>query len=204
MILITKISHQTRQRGHTLSTCTSYHSLDYLGRQLLNRSFLVYVSFSLRRSFLRFPHRVYNSCAVSCTSSPFLRPPRSRPQSRPRPVPVSATALVSIPAPAPVFILCSFTGLHSRSRSRPVPAPPSVFILRSFYCLHPIPVSVPVPGFDPTPNSVCSFPCLGPDYSLGTKHWFGHWALRTDLSGARKRYPLSAEMMTLAESNYLL
>ena len=32
----------------------------------------------------RFPHRVYSSCAVSCASSPLLRPRRSRLRSRHR------------------------------------------------------------------------------------------------------------------------
>ena len=91
---------------------------------------------SFHPSLPRFPHRVYNSCAVSCTSSPLLCPPRPRPRSRtrshPRPRSISATALVSVPAPVPVPILRSSTGLYPcprthlaflRSPSLPFPFP---------------------------------------------------------------------------------
>ena len=122
MILITKISDQTRQRGHTLSTCTFLtspeclvllpllpcYSLDCLGRQLLSQPFLVYIFSCFQRNPPRFPHRAYNSCAVSCASSPLFRPPRCRPCSdlrycsrfRPRSHPVFVHGLGS-PPPSP-------------------------------------------------------------------------------------------------------
>ena len=59
--------------------------------------------------------------------------------------------------------------------------------------------SAPVPDSYPSPDPVRSFPSLGPGYPLGTMRLYRHQALRTELSGARKRHPLSAEMVTLAE-----
>ena len=58
-----------------------------LGRKLLNQHFLVYILFCLSTqvSLPHFLHRVYNSCAVSCASSPLLLPPRSHPRLFPLP-----------------------------------------------------------------------------------------------------------------------
>ena len=116
------------------------YSLDYLGRQLLNKPLLVYAFFSFHPSLSRFPHRVYNSHAVCCASTPLLRS-LSRLRSRPHshvPVPISITALLSVPASVPVLILCSSTGLHLRSRFRscPVPAPVPESILRLVHSPH--------------------------------------------------------------------
>ena len=122
---------------------------------------------------------------------------------------ISANALVSVPAPVPVPILCPSTGLHPRPRScsRPVPAPVPAPILRFFVRLHPlsrsrsrsIPVPVPAPDSDTAPGPVRFFPSLGPCYSLDAVRVYRYQALRTELSGARKRCPLSADMMTRAE-----
>ena len=71
----------------------------------------------------------------------------------------------------------------------PVPAPDSV------------PVSVSAPDSDPAPDPVRSFPSLGPAYSLGGAYVYRHRAMRAELSGARKRHPLSAEMMTRANAS---
>ena len=89
-----------------------YYSLDYLGRQLLNRLFLVYVFFSLSQSLPCFPHRLYNYYrAVSCASCPFLFPPRSRPQSR------SCSRLRSCPRSHLMFV-------HESPPPLPFPFPP--------------------------------------------------------------------------------
>ena len=87
----------------------------------------------------------------------------------------------------PVLILHSFVSLHRRSRSRSVPFPIIVLVLYS--APEPILVSV----------SVCVFPSLAPGYPLGSMCVYTHRALRTELSGARKRHPLHAEIMTGAE-----
>ena len=97
MILVTKISDQTRQRGHTLSTCTKPYlgpehlvlpplfpccSLGYPGWQLLNQPFIFYISFPFHPCLPCFPHGVYSYFAVSCAFSPPFRPSQS--YSRPR------------------------------------------------------------------------------------------------------------------------
>ena len=97
MILVTKTSDQTRQRGHTLSTCTNltwalstlcsppllpYCSLGYPGWQLLNQPFLFYIFLAFHPCLPRFPHGVYSYFAVSCAFSPPVRPPQSYSRSR--------------------------------------------------------------------------------------------------------------------------
>ena len=88
MILITK--HLIRRdKGDILSLLVRSpllpcYSLDNLGWKLLNQPLSTFFSFHPNLS--RFSHRVYNSCAVSCASSPLLRPSRSRPRSYPRKV----------------------------------------------------------------------------------------------------------------------
>ena len=167
--------NKTRQRGHTLSTCTVltqalctscpppspvlFSRLSGLAGSGPILSFLRFFSFHL--SLPRFPHGAYNSCAVSCASSPSPRPSRSFSRSRPHSHPVFVHGLstpVPVPAPVPAPILCSFVRLHplarSRSRSTPftVPSPELV------------PISVPAPDSDPAPDRVRSFRFLGPGY----------------------------------------
>ena len=175
---------------------------------LLDQPFLFYVFFSFHPSLPRFPHSVYKSCAFFCDSSRPLRPhrfyPRSRSHSRPHllfsflsPLPSLFPSCVRpglsnlVPVPVPVSILRSLISLHPLSRSRscsmPVPAP------------DPVPISVPAPDSVSAPDLVRSFLSFGPGYPLGAMRVYRNQALRTELPGARKRYPLSAKMMTRAE-----
>ena len=123
----------------------------YPSWQLLNQPFLFYIVFAFHPCLHRFPHGVYKSCAVSCASSPLLRPPRSYPRSRshlhccsrfrprscPRshPVFIQGSLLPSPSSPRPHLryyssfcprsrppILCSSKGLHPRPRPRSHPA----------------------------------------------------------------------------------
>ena len=97
-----------------------FYCLDYLGRQLLNQSFLVYVFISFHPNLPRFLHRVNNPCSVSCPSSPLLRPPRPRPRSRPRCYPRSPSPLLLwFPSPLP----STFPSLVRPRVSTPVPVP---------------------------------------------------------------------------------
>ena len=194
MILTMKISEQTRQRGHTLSTCTVLTqaldnlyspplvpccSLDYQGWQLLNQPFLVYVFSSFDRSLPRFRHDVYNSCAVSCASSPLFRPPRShlrsrprsyprprsylnycsrfRPRSRPRSHPVYVDGSLA-PSPLP-FPPCPRAGPRSHLALLRLHVPPFPFPLRTFpspfTSPFPRPTSTPFPSPFPSPTAMC-------------------------------------------------
>ena len=171
MILLTKTSDQTRQKRHTLSTCTIItqtlgtlcspplipcYSLDYLSWQLLDQPFIFYIFSSFHPSLPLFPHVVYNSWGVLCF---FASPPPSPilpsfpfpfPSSSPFPYPL----LLSFPSPLPsrshpVFV----HGFHPRphSRSHPVPAPspsPSPFPPPT-PCSSPFPCPTPIPP--PTP-----------------------------------------------------
>ena len=77
--------------------------------------------FSFRPFFPRFPHVVYNVCAVSCASSP--------PPTLPDPLPsllLCVCPRVSTPAPVPVSILHFSARLHPRSHSHSVPVPITV------------------------------------------------------------------------------
>ena len=112
--------------------------------------------------------------------------------SFPSPFPSCVRPRVSTPSPSP-FPFCV------RPRvSTPVPVPIPVSILRPFARLHPRLHSVSVPSNAhipvPAPDPVRSFPSLGPGYPLDTMRVCRHQALRTELSGVRKRHPLSAEM----------
>ena len=205
MILTTKTSDQTRQRdtlsllAHiyylsceslVLSSLLPCYSLDYLGWQLLNQPFFVYV-------FLLTPKSSPFVTSRLQLLSGFLRffaspPPSPIPSSIPSSTPSRHCSRLRYysrfrPRPVPVPILCSSTGLHPCSRSRPIPI--SVSILRSFDGLHPrsrsysvlvpitvdvpvptsdpVPVSVPAPNSDPAPDPVPSFPSLGLGYPLG-------------------------------------
>ena len=138
------------------------------------------------------------------------------------PVPISAKVLASVPVPVPVPIRCSSTDPHPRPRpcSRPVPAPVPVPVLRSFVHFHPrsrsrsvpvpmtvhvpVTVSVPTPDSNPAPDPVRSFLPLGSGYPPGTMRLYRRRALRMGPSGARKRHPLSAKMVTRAEWECLL
>ena len=109
---------------------------------------------------------------------------------------------VSNPVPNPV--LCFSYRLRPHFRSCPVSTlvPVPVPVLLSFARLHPrprpvpVPVPAPVPLSVPTSDLVCSFPSLGSGYPLGTMHVYRPWALRTELSGVRKRHSLSVDIMT--------
>ena len=137
--------------------------VDYLGWQLLDQPFLFYFFSSFHPSVPRFPHGVYNSCAVSCASSPLFRPlpsyPLSRSCSRSHPCPRSHLRYYSHflphsrPRSHPVFIhgspLPSPSPFPPRSRSRPrshhalLRSPPPPFPFPS--PLHPRPRSRPQP-----------------------------------------------------------
>ena len=60
-------------------------------------------------------------------------------------------------------------------------------------------VHVPISVSVRTPDPVRPFLSLGPGYPPGTMRLYRRRALRMGLSGARKRHPLSAEMVTRAE-----
>ena len=173
MILITRTTHHAQQRGHTLSTSTVLtvlstffvlpsllpcHSIDYLGRQLLNEPFLVYVFSLFQPKSASFPTsrlqllcgflRFLTSSPPSPLSSSF--PSRSPPhlsshlnycsRFRPRSCPRSILVLVhgvSIPVPALV------------SARSPLPSP-SISYLRSFATT---PVLVPAPSPAPSPST---------------------------------------------------
>ena len=89
MILVTKTSDQTRQRGqtHSLYLYKSYLSPEHLvlppllpccpGWQLLDQPFLFYIFFAFHPCLPRFPHGVYNYFAVSCAFLPPFRSPQS-------------------------------------------------------------------------------------------------------------------------------
>ena len=228
MILVTKTSDQARQRGHTLSTFTILTSaqvscapppatlllsiIGCLGWQLLNQPSLFYIVFSFHPCLPRFPHGVYNYFAISCAFSPLFRPPRSYSRSRSRsPSPFPSPLLSSLPSPfpspfpsgvrlrvptpvpvpVPVPVLRSFVHFHPRSRFCSIPVPMTVHV--------PVTVSVPTPDSNPAPDPVRSFLSLGPGYPPGTMRLYRRRALRMGPSGARKRHPLSAEMVTRAE-----
>ena len=120
-------------------------------------------------------------------SFPISCPSRPRPRSYPVPAPV--------PTPILIPVLLSLAGLHLRSSSRPVP----VLIIVSVPVPLPVPVPVPVLVPTPAPDPVRSFPSLGLGYPLRTMRVYRHRVLRTEVSGAYKRHPLSAKMMTRAE-----
>ena len=229
MILVTKTSDQTRQRGHTLSTCTNLTrarstlcsppllpccSLGYPSWQLLNQPFLFYIFFAFHLCLPGFPCGVYSYFAVSCAFSPPFRPPqsysrsryrrprshlrysprfcpRSRPRPRSHPRPRPRPRPHPVPAPVPVPVLRSFVRFHPRSRSRSVPVPLTVHV--------PVIVSVPTPDSNPAPATVRSFLPRPIQLPLGMMRLNRRRALRMRPSGARKRHPLSAEMVTRAE-----
>ena len=180
------------------------------------------------------PDHVHNPRVVTYPSTPLLHPPRARPRSRLRchPRPRSHLCFYSSfhprsrsrPRSYNVFVhgslpsfLCSFPPrprsrlrFHftfirsppSSSRSRSIPVAILIYVLVP--APDPVPVSVSAPDSDPAPDPVRSFPSLGPGYPLGTTRVHRHGALRTELSGARKRHPLPTEMMTRAELKCLL
>ena len=215
MILVTKTSDQTQQRGHTLSTLYKSYlspehlvlppllpccSLGYPGWQLLNQPFLFYIFSAFHPCLPRFPHGVYSYFAVSCAFSPPFRPPQSysrsryrRPRSHLRYSPRFCPR--SRPRPHPVFVYGSRTPSPSpfppRSRSRSVPVPLTVHV--------PVTVSVPTPDSNPAPDPVRFFLPLGSGYPPGTMRLCRRRALQMGSSGSRKRHPLSAEMATRAE-----
>ena len=197
-------------------------SLDYLGWQLLNEPFLFYIFFSFHPCLPRFPHGVYNCFAVYCAFSPPFRPPRSysrspsryrrplthlrycpcfRPRSRPRSHPVF---VYGSPPPSP-----SPFPPRPRPRSRPRSRPA---LLRSLpppftFPLRPRPHDRSRPRYRlrshlrlqsrPRPRSL--LPAPRTRLPPGTMRLYRRRALRMGLSGARKRHPLSAEIVTRAE-----
>ena len=114
----------------------------------------------------------------------------------------AANISTPVPVPVPVPSLRSFVRLHLRSRSRSVPVPFTVLI--PVPAPAPVPVSFPAPDSDSVLDPVRPFQSLESGYSLGAMPVYRHQALRTELSGARKRHPLSAEMMSHAERKCLL
>ena len=172
-----------RDKGDTLSLLVQYllkswvpcafpllpcYSLDYLGWQLLDQPYLLYVITSFHPSLSRFPLGVYNSCAASCASSPLLRPPRyycrSRSQSHSRPrshIPCcSRFRPRSRPRSHPVFADGSPPPSPSPSPPHPRSRPGShIALLRSPpprlmfpFPLNPCPRSRPRPRFHLSPR----------------------------------------------------
>ena len=148
MIRITKTSPHTRQRGHTLNLYGPYSSpgylvlppllhfyyLHYLGRQLLNQPFLVYV----------FPLSTRISSVSYMASTTLVRALALLHLSSALPDPILVAVLVPIHIPVPIYATARFRP-RSRPRSHrvsvhgsPSPSPfPSPF--------RPVPISVPVP-----------------------------------------------------------
>ena len=171
-------------RPKLLATCrrqllSTVYSIDYAARGMTVPGLLLcfFLDVADTRALLlpRFP---LHSPLSFPFPFPFPSPLLSfRPRSRPR----SHLAFAHSPPPG--------------SRFRPIPVPITVHV--PVPDSDPVPVSVPSPNFDPDP--VRPFPSLGPGYPLGTMRVYRHRALRTELSSARKRHSLSAEMMTRAE-----
>ena len=144
-----------------------------------------FVFFSLSPSLPRFPHYAHKSSGFPFAYSPLLHSPRSCP---------SYSVLVPI--------LRSLVSLHPRCRSRSVPFPINVHV--PVPAPGPVPVFVSVPVSCPAPEPVRLVPDLAPGYPLGLMCVYRPRALRMELSGARKRHPWSAEMMTCAERKELI
>ena len=123
---------------------------------------------------------------LSSLSFPFPSPLLlSFPSPLPSQFPSCVRPMISVPAPS---LFRSYAPSFAPAPIPvPVPAP------------KPVPVSVPAPDSDPAPDLVRSFPSLGHGYPFGAMRVYRNQALRTELSGPRKRYPLSSEMMTRAE-----
>ena len=170
-------------------------SLDYLGWQLLNQPFLFYIFFIFPPVSPPFPaRRLQLFCGFLCffaflLPSPILSsfPLSSSPFPFPSGVRLRVPTPVSVSVLAPAPVLRSFVHLHPRSRSVPM----TVHV--------PVLVSVPTPDSNPAPDSFRSFLSHGLGYPPGTMRLYRRRALRMGLSGARKRHPLSAEMVTRAE-----
>ena len=136
----------------------------------------------------------------------------STPSPLPSPFPSCARQWVSTPVPTPVLaplpLPSPFPSCVPSSAPTPLtpPAPspyPSRSVPITVYVPEPAPdpvhASDPAPYSDPAPDPARSFPPLGPGYPLGTMRVCRHQALRTELSDARKRHPLSADMMMRVE-----
>ena len=139
-----------------------------------------FVFYSLSPSLPHLPHYVHNSSGFPCAYSPQLHSPHSC---------LSSSVLVPI--------MRSMVGLHPRCRSCSVPLPINVHV--PVPAPDPVPVSVSVSDSYPAPEPVRLVPYLAPGYPLGSLCVYRPRALRTELSGVRKRHPWSAEMMTCAE-----
>ena len=186
----------------------------YPSWQLLNQPFLFYIFSAFQPCLPRFPHGVYSYFEVSCAFlSPFhpphfysrsrcLRPrphlrysPHLRPRSRPRSHPVF---VYGSPPPSP---------FSPRPRSRPRSRPALLRSLPPPFPLPLRPLGRPRPRYRlrshprlqsrPRPRSLLPAPRIR--LSPGTMRLYRRRALRMGPSGARKRHPLSAEMVTRAE-----
>ena len=164
LVLITKTSDQTRQRGGRslylyssqlspghlvllpLLPCHSllFSRLSELAAMILNQPFLIYVFSTLSTQVSPVSHMASTTLvrflALLRLSSAFPDPILVPVPVILVPVPISATALVSVPAPVPVPLLCSSTGLHPRPilRSfvrRSVPVPIAVCVLVPAPCV---------------------------------------------------------------------
>ena len=146
MIRITKTSYHTRQRGHTLYLYGPYLSpgylvlppllhfyyLHYLGRQLLNQPFLVYI-FSLSTRI---------SSVTYMASTTLVRALALLHLSSALPDPVLVAVLVPIHIPVPIYATARFRP-RFRPRSHRVSVHGSSF--PSLFPLRPVPIPVPVP-----------------------------------------------------------
>ena len=132
-------------------------------------------------------------CACVCVCSSGFPSPLLLSFPYPLPSPFPSCVRPRVSTPVLVTILRSFVRPHplSHSRSRSIP----VFVPAA----DPVPISVPALNSDPALDPVRSFSSLGPGYPLGAMRVYRRQALRTELLGARKHYPLSADIMTRAE-----
>ena len=201
------------------------YSLDYLGRQLLNQTF-IYVSLSFRPNLPRFTQRVYNSSGVSCTL-------RRLSSTLPDPVPRLPSLVSDLQHDATVSLgrrVLRLRLLVIRSRSPPsrifrptfittsrVPGlslPPTVVSILVLV-LSPVPAPVPAPiptvvlipilVFSPVlapvsvPVTVSFLPSLVPCFPLGTISTSWRRVLRVKLLATCRCHLLSTDMMPRVE-----
>ena len=164
------------------------YSLDLLGRQLLNQLlFYYFCSLFPPKSPPFSTSRLQLLCGFLCFFTSFS--PLSILSLLPSPFPSSS------PFPSPLLLSSPFPSCVRPRVSIPVPVPVHA----------PSPLSSPfLLAFIPATDPVCSLPSLGSGFHLCMMRVYRDLALRTELPGARKHHPLSAELVTRSEQRYLL